>query len=155
MATKVGVPSCSSLEISNSLGYHAWRRLGDVISSLFALGYHDDSQGAAEGPTFLRHLRNTAFARTYSADKNVSIFLGRPPRLLRKYCSFRVPESSAIQRESNGTTSNLPVFQEWTSNGEFDYSMDTRWSACCASFKEDVLNLIGEEDQVVRTERAR
>lgn len=71
--------------VNGDQSYHSWRRLGDVISSLFALGYHE--QIGNKSPPFLSNLRKAAFARAYSADKNIAVFLGRPPRLHRKYRS--------------------------------------------------------------------
>src|SRR6478736_6604121 len=71
------------------IGYESWRRLGDLSSSLFALGYHQQLESSGPIPPFLRSLRQAAFACSYSADKNVSIFLGRPPRISRKFCHFR------------------------------------------------------------------
>ena len=117
-------------------GYYSWRKLGDVISSLFALGYHEQLGHPSITPPFLRELRFVAFSRTYSADKNCSIFLGRPPRMLKRYCP----------------TADLP--QIWEEDERFSYRADTRVHGICASLKEDILDLKGE-DQVMKMQKAR
>lgn len=121
---------------NDCLGYHSWRKLGDVISSLFALGYHEQLGDASSTPAFLRELRFVAFSRTYSADKNCSIFLGRPPRMLKEYCP----------------TACMP--ETWTGNERFTYRADTRVHSICALLKEDVLNLQRQE-QATKLQRAR
>ncbi|KAF2704996.1 hypothetical protein K504DRAFT_506464 [Pleomassaria siparia CBS 279.74] len=116
-------------------GYHSWRKLGDVASSLFALGYHEQLGSKFVVPEYLRVLREEAFNRAYSADKNVSIFLGRPPRINMKYCP--------IARRH---------FQ-WNPEKGFSYTADTWWASLCAALKEDILDL-RKEDQSIRAEKA-
>lgn len=116
-------------------GYSSWRKLGDVISSLFALGYHENLGKEATSPVFLQNLRREALFRAYSADKNVSIFLGRPLRVARKYCPV-------VQRQS-----------PWTSD-IFEYQTETKWSAICAMLKEQVLDL-REESHATKNITAR
>lgn len=86
------------------------------------------------------NLRRTAFARAYSADKNMSIFLGRPPRMLRKYCRFRLPDHLA-EDIHGGDVSLLSNQFDWIADGPFDYMADTRWSGLCSILKEEVLDL--------------
>ncbi|KAF2020495.1 hypothetical protein BU24DRAFT_445707 [Aaosphaeria arxii CBS 175.79] len=121
--------------VDGDQSYHSWRRLGDVVSSLFALGYHEQLGDPSTTAPFLRELRFVAFSRTYSADKNCSIFLGRPPRMLKSYCP----------------TANLP--DTWALDEVFTYRADTRVHHLCASLKEDVLNL-HKEPHEVRLQRA-
>ncbi|KAF9877088.1 hypothetical protein CkaCkLH20_05354 [Colletotrichum karsti] len=131
--------------VNGDQSYLSWRRLGDVASSLFALGYHEQARGAPEAPEFLRSLRQAAFARTYSADKNVSIFLGRPPRILRKYCPINIWD--CLSRDNRAQSLEALQLQfEQTPDGKFDYMADTRWSALCAGLKEETLELFKEKD---------
>lgn len=120
---------------ADCIGYHSWRKLGDVVSSLFALGYHEQLGHPSVTPPFLRDLRFVAYSRTYSADKNCSIFLGRPPRMLKRYCP----------------TADLA--EVWEPNERFSYRADTRVHGICASLKEDVLDL-QRDDQVTRMQKA-
>ncbi|KAF2112247.1 hypothetical protein BDV96DRAFT_497984 [Lophiotrema nucula] len=116
--------------------YASWRRLGDVVSSLFALGYHEQVEDGNALPQWLKDLRQGAFARAYSANTNVSIFLGRPPRMNRKYCHFN------FLGVGIGEGSLQPPL--WRQDGQFDYLTDTKWSALCALLKEEILDLSRE-----------
>ncbi|KAH8423082.1 fungal specific transcription factor domain-containing protein [Aspergillus melleus] len=101
------------------------------MSSMFALGYHENIETKTETPPFLMKVRKTAFARIYSADKNIAIFLGRPPRMSKRFCHFQIPSSSP---DSQGNT-------EWDTDAMPSYTEETRWSALCASLKEEILEL--------------
>lgn len=135
-------------------GYHSWRRLGDVISSLFALGYHRQPDMQPNVPAFLQELRMTAFGRAYSADKNVSIFLGRPPRLHRRYCSFQLPRATGTTIRG-GDRSPLSHPVNWTSDDTFTYVTDTKWSTICAILKSDLLDILEEDDRDQRHRSAK
>ncbi|CVK99227.1 uncharacterized protein FPRN_03716 [Fusarium proliferatum] len=125
-------------------GYESWRRLGDLSSSLFALGYHQQLESNGPIPPFLRSLRQAAFASSYSADKNVSIFLGRPPRISRKFCHFRQLSLDAYYSYT------------WAPDSKLDLFADARWAALCAILKEEIIvELFGEEQFDKRVEKAR
>ncbi|KAJ4304884.1 hypothetical protein N0V90_000412 [Kalmusia sp. IMI 367209] len=108
--------------------YISWRKLGDVISSLYALGYHERLGVNPTVSTSLRSLRELAFARTFSGDRNVSLFLGRPPRMDHKHCLW------------------LPRQLQWDPDAKVDYGAETRWSAICAVLKGETLDLFHQED---------
>ncbi|KAH7015634.1 putative Zn(II)2Cys6 transcription factor [Ilyonectria destructans] len=138
--------------VDGDQSYQSWRKLGDVASSLFALGYHQDTKNSAPVPAFLKDLRQAIFARAYSADKNISIFLGRPSRIHRQQCLFRLPGQDSETSISSPYFS--PEWPEWGQQEHFDYKADTRWYALCAALKEDVLQLFGEECYEERMRRA-
>lgn len=139
--------------VDGDQSYHAWRRLGDVISSIFALGYHEKIMTDGPIPEFLIHLRESVVARVYSADKNVSIFFGRPPRMIHKYCTFGFLEPSSAQNDGNQQATLQ--YLGWTSDQEFDYALDTWWSFICALLKEEVLDLSLENDSGQKQGKAR
>lgn len=123
---------------ANYAGYHSWKRLGDVISSIYALGLHQQTNSDHNSfPPFLLELRRLTFALTYSADKNVSLFLGRPPRIHLKYCKLILPRSDGRVVEPWRTT--------WPQDMPFDYVADIRWGALCGILKEDIMELFGLE----------
>lgn len=124
-----------------------------MISSLYALGYHEQIEKSISVPAFLKDLRRAAFARAYSADKNVSIFLGRPPRIHKKYCRFNLPGYVAENVQERGTPASGSQIK-WTGNENFDYLTDTKWSALCAILKEDILDLFQGASQDERIQRA-
>ncbi|VUC24616.1 unnamed protein product [Clonostachys rosea] len=128
--------------IDGDQSFEAWRRLGDVASSLFALGYHQDTHGGSSIPDFLKGLRSSTFAVSYSADKNVSIFLGRPPRINQKFCQF------------SRTGPDSYFSHEWPPDAKFDSKAESRWAAICAVLKEDILDISGEKNQDDKIRRA-
>ncbi|KAM0424941.1 hypothetical protein ACHAPT_009742 [Fusarium lateritium] len=122
------------------IGYFLWRRVGDVISSTFALGYHENLDTKSDTPQFLIQLRKAAFARIYSADKNVSLFLGRPPRLSKRFACFHLPDSR-LPLDCNTTYEPIAT-REWDPDSVMNYRAETRWSALCAFVKEEVMELL-------------
>lgn len=124
-----------------TLGYHSWRRLGDVISSLYALGYHEHVNMTALTPVTLGNLRSAAFCRTYSADKNVSIFLGRPPRMHRKHSALHLPSEDIVH-----------LFDSMLPSDGFDYSVETCWTTACGILKERVLDLAQNQAEPARAQ---
>ncbi|KAF1979251.1 hypothetical protein BU23DRAFT_576901 [Bimuria novae-zelandiae CBS 107.79] len=113
--------------------YVSWRKLGDVISSLYALGYHER---ASANFLSMVSLREVAFARTFSGDTNVSLFLGRPARIDRKHCRW------------------LPRQFHWSADAAVDYAAETQWSAICAVLKGEALDLFHEADYTEKVKKA-
>lgn len=111
-----------------------------MVSSLYTLGYHQRLDDNGKSPTLLRNLRRAAFARAYSADKNVSIFLGRPPRIHRAYCQ---PELSRYFEFEHDERAQVDVTGSQTSqwSQDFTYYVETQWSAKCAVLKERILEI--------------
>ena len=135
--------------LTSIVGYLSWRKLGDVAASLYALGYHQQQTEAfRSAPPFLRELRQIAFCRTYSADKNVSIFLGRPPRILRKFCQFYLPGTPT---QPTQRASRRPAV--WDSTEKPNFATDSKWAAVCGILKEDILDLFTEENYEERARR--
>ncbi|KAJ5293032.1 uncharacterized protein N7443_008985 [Penicillium atrosanguineum] len=141
----------SHSQVDGDQSYLSWRKLGDVAASLFALGYHQQqTETFRAAPLFLRDIRQIAFCRTYSADKNVSIFLGRPPRIIRKFCHFGLPGNHVL---SSQVATRRPA--TWGPTERPDFVTDSRWAALCAIIKEDILDLFTVEDYDERYRRAR
>lgn len=155
METRVSRYVQFDLHRANDIGYHAWRRLGDAVSSLLALGYHERIQTNPPAPPFLLALRRVTFARVFSYDKNNAVFLGRPPRLHRKFCNLpsAVVDVHTLQNNGHATTS-LMDFGDWPSVGHFDRATDTRWSFLCSLCKGDILDLRREDSQEERVRKS-
>ena len=137
----------------HSIGLNSWRRLGDVISSVLFLGYHQPSKPKPNTPSFLTDLRETCFARIYSDDKNVAVFLGRPPRLSSTFCCFRLPQLPLRLTQSDRTASDRDASandaQHLTLFGaEETITLNTsiRWAALCARLKEKAIEVIHATD---------
>jgi hypothetical protein len=77
--------------VTGDASYLTWRRLGTMISACVAKGLHGEIEVSADVPFWMSELRKRVFAGTYVIDKSLSNFLGRPPRLPRKYCVMQLP----------------------------------------------------------------
>ncbi|RDW58384.1 hypothetical protein BP5796_12314 [Coleophoma crateriformis] len=153
-------------QVYGDQNYLSWRRVGDLISSLFALGYHENiDDQISRVPNFLIQLRKAAFARIYSADKNLAVFLGRPPRLVRTYCVYQLPSNIPglwdIKDNATGTTATgLRPHETLTDTygvretDAINYTADTRCSALFASLKEEILELFRDRDPRRQVDRA-
>lgn len=126
--------------------------MGDVISTIFALGYHEQFNAGEQISLFCKDLRRAALARIYSADKNVAIFLGRPLRLPFRVCKSQLPLMEQDKGDLSWDASSR--FQGcWPSNDQFEPLMETRWSALCAILKEMIMNLSNEQDDAQRRQK--
>jgi hypothetical protein len=130
------------IETDHVTGFCAWRKLGDVIASIYALGYHENIEAKSNVPPFLTDLRKTVFARAFSGDKNIAIFLGRPPRMSKKFVYFQIPSAEANSESEESLQDHNDAQQAWGSTSKISYRAETRWSALCASLKEDILELL-------------
>lgn len=130
--------------VDGDQSYQSWKRLGDVISSIYALGYHENINQRASCPDFLVRLRESIVARAYSADKNVSIFLGRPIRMLRKFCTLQFIDM--LSSRTNFDASPPLYYMGWTPDTEFNFALDTWWAFICALLKEEVMDISLEKD---------
>jgi hypothetical protein len=139
---------------ANDQGYRYWRTLGDVVGSVFALGYHENIDKKPGTPYFLMELRKTVFARSYSADKNVSIFLGRPLRMSKRFCHFQIPHCQSRDVDTS-SVDNQGDIDDWKPDACLNYRSETRWTALCASIKEEILELLFDRSRPSCLDKAR
>ena len=79
-----------SSQVLGDAHYTVWRKLGDLSTAIFARGLH----GLRETPTqsfWLKEMRRRGVAYAYGLDKTLSTFVGRPPRISKRYCNVSVP----------------------------------------------------------------
>ena len=131
--------------MSNTVGYRSWRKLGDVISSVYALGYHQKMEVDARSPQYIVELRRTVFCSLFSADKNVAIFLGRPPRMSQHFCVFQTP-----LHDNEGDEIHI-----WRPNTPVCYRSEMRWAALCAFRKELIVELLSQKKNGDSAQKAR
>ncbi|KPM45974.1 hypothetical protein AK830_g722 [Neonectria ditissima] len=150
-------------QVDGDQSYHSWRRIGDVASSLFALGYHEKiDETTSNIPLFVAELRKATSARVYAADKSLAIFLGRPPRIVKAYCIFQLPANLPNIWDTGDATTAAGQDAERTVVGEtssndlevINYTADTRCSARFAWLKEDVLGLFRHRMSPDQVEKA-
>ena len=99
-------------------------------------------------------LRKTLFARAYSADKNVSIFLGRPSRMSKRFCYFQIPLCPTTS-ERSPLTGDQQAIHVWKPDACMSYEAEACWSALCASVKEEILELLFDRSRFDCFEKAR
>lgn len=134
------------------VGFPIWRKMGDAISTFFALGLHEEIKPGPNTPLFLCQLRKMAFGRVYSADKELSAFLGRPPRLSKKFCTFQLPldiDMSYLELSEEETIrQNKLDSHGWNIDGKIHHVSDTRFATLAGAIREDILGLLlGTGDQ--------
>lgn len=122
-----------------------------MISSISALGYHERLDTKPDTPKFLIQLRKTAFARVYSADKNFALFLGRPLRMSNRFFHFHLPDTRPCTLLEMPPPDETLGPHEWHPDSAVDYSSETRWSALCASIKEEVIELLFDRSRTDRS----
>lgn len=132
--------------------YHSFRKLGDVITSIVTLGYHENLGTPDRVPMFLIDIRRTALARAYSADKNWAIFLGRPPRLCKRYCHLHAAlRQLAVPSGDDDNGPSPPGSQRcilrWREDSKMTIWAETRWTAACASLKEEILEMFNDDSR--------
>ncbi|CAG8145130.1 unnamed protein product [Penicillium nalgiovense] len=71
--------------------YQAWRRLGDLVSTIYAAGLHLETNGAENCPFFLRQWRRRCFVGAFYMDKMIATFVGRPPLMNGRFCTLAAP----------------------------------------------------------------
>jgi len=58
---------------------------------MVAMGLHQGNAENPDMPFFLSQQRKKIFAKVYTHDKSISLFVGRPPRLSYRYCKLEMP----------------------------------------------------------------
>lgn len=111
--------------------------MGAVISSVVALGYHEAP--GTRIAQFSLEIRQALFARIYSADKHTALFLGRPPRLSKRFCTFQLPS-----REYGTFSSWMPggAGDLWLPNARLDQTAMTCWYALSGALQEEIMELL-------------
>ncbi|KAF4996145.1 hypothetical protein FDECE_12570 [Fusarium decemcellulare] len=130
-------------QVDGDQSYHSWKGVGDVASSLFALGYHEKiEEDAPNTPAFITELRKACFARIFAADKSLAVFLGRPPRIVKDYCHFNLP-GNLPGAWGDGVDGRVSAMHELE---PINYTADTRCSALFAALKEEILQLFRKKN---------
>ncbi|OQD82260.1 hypothetical protein PENANT_c022G00561 [Penicillium antarcticum] len=75
--------------------FRPWRKLGELSTTVFALGLHQDS--SADAPFFLAEMRKRTMVAAYTVDKVLATFLGRPPLISWRYCDIQMPLDLSVE----------------------------------------------------------
>ena len=77
-------------EILMTADHGVWRRAGDVVAAIHALGMHCEDADSQE-PIFLREARRRICAAVYRTDKSLADFFGRPAMMCLRYGDRPLP----------------------------------------------------------------
>lgn len=73
------------------LDIHLYRRFGEFVTDLFAMGFHRQQKLESETPFFLSETRKRIFAAVARRDKSLATYVGRPPLIHRLHCDITLP----------------------------------------------------------------
>lgn len=98
-------------------------------------------------PFFLVELRKRIFARLYGSDISLATFLGRPPRMSRRFCCINYPldvEQDTYFLTGDALQQALGALDPsgWNTMGHIRQSASLRWSIVTSMIREDALELL-------------
>ena len=110
------------------------------------MGFHQALPHKAIVPSFVIEMRRRAFAAAYVADKAISTFLGRPPRISKKFSACELPlDLSDEVLWSDGqqlqTAAERLDSRGWNVDGIVQQSTLTRVRMLIAAMRDEVLEL--------------
>jgi chromatin structure-remodeling complex subunit RSC3/30 len=126
--------------------YRVWRRLGDLSTTVFTLGLHQEIKVSPEVPFWLAEIRKRCLATTYAVDKLMATFVGRPPRISRRYCSIQAPldieiADLALSDEELNVKLNQLDPDGWYHDGTMRRSAYMRTFLVISRIREDILEI--------------
>lgn len=71
--------------------YLTWQLTGKVAGVVYALGWHNGIKDDDTVPLYLRETRKRTLCEAYATDIEIATFVGRPPRLNRRYLVLNLP----------------------------------------------------------------
>ena len=124
----------------------AWHRMGEVVDTVISLGYHQEKRADVNTPFYIAELRTRLFDQIYGHDKNISTFLGRPPRLSHRYCVTQLPldlsDEELCLQGAELQTAISRLNDGWNSDNRFRRSTWRRVWAQHARIREDILEIV-------------
>ncbi|CAG8122121.1 unnamed protein product [Penicillium olsonii] len=122
-----------------------WRKLGELSTTVFALGLHQDSSKNA--PFFLAELRKRTMVAAFTVDKVLATFLGRPPLIGWRYCNIQMPldlsmdEIFAEPSVRDAALARLDETTGWNKEGTLKKGVWARTALITSVIREKVLEL--------------
>ncbi|KAF2716129.1 hypothetical protein K431DRAFT_236072 [Polychaeton citri CBS 116435] len=124
--------------------HFVWQRLGDLSAEIFAQGFHQICESPSNLPLFLVQSRKKVFHASYTIDKNLATFFGRPPRIAAYYCSTKLPFDIDDSILLEGSHFHPSAFNSnaWNEDGRFYSATWIRIRSINSQIKEKVLELL-------------
>ncbi|KAK6952442.1 hypothetical protein Daesc_006979 [Daldinia eschscholtzii] len=122
-----------------------WRRFGDLVTDLFALGLHREALYSAETvPFFLSECRRKIFVSAYYIDKVFVLVFNRPPRIPTRHADCKPPfdlsedelfaASPAVLEQARSRLSP----DGWSTDGKCKTTTWARIRYILARFREEI-----------------
>lgn len=89
---------CLMAMIKGESSHATYTLSGEIISSVVAMGFHQDIKMNGRIPFFLLEIRKRLLTQTYSGEIGIATFLGRPPRLSHRYCNLEPPLDLSVSQ---------------------------------------------------------
>ncbi|KAJ5933483.1 hypothetical protein N7454_005812 [Penicillium verhagenii] len=126
------------------IDHAVWRRMGDVSTDIFALGWHQEQPASI--PFFLSESRKRLFASAYRCDKSLASFLGRPPRIAKRYCTLAMPSDLSdedLMRDESEIKDMLATYDQygWRTDTRLKPAAWIRLRFQHSILREDILEL--------------
>ena len=125
---------------------HAWRRLGDLATDLFALGLNREETYSPEiAPFFLVECRRRTFATVCYLDKSFAIVFNRPPRLSSRHADCKLPLELSDEELCEITWGTLPQAKAyltadgWNTDGKYRPTTWARIRCILSHFREETV----------------
>jgi hypothetical protein len=121
--------------------------LNHASSALFADGLHETVKERQKLPFFIINLRQQIFARIYGSDISFAVFLGRPPRVSKRFCFTNMPldvSEDTYYMTGNDLDQELQQLDRagWNIVGLINRSATIRWSMITSTILEDTLETL-------------
>jgi hypothetical protein len=122
-------------------GPHVFRRLGDVITDVFASGIHREILAAS---FCITECRRKTFATIYQVDKYIATLFDLPPRLSRHFSNVTLPmdlsqEELFLERIGLEEALRRVDRDGWSKSGKHTNSTWVRLRYILTSFREEIL----------------
>jgi hypothetical protein len=110
------------------------------------MGLHQPLPPEGGTPIFLAEARKIFIATVYVADKEVCTFLGRPPRISRRYCACQLPldlSEDEVQLEGDELQRSLSKLDEkgWNRHPSVRRTGYIRIRMLTSFIREDILEI--------------
>lgn len=137
------VLTCS---IRGDADFVVWKRSGELFNTVLALGLHQEKKADGKTPFFLAEIRKKSFLYAFANDKGLCTFLGRPPRLLSRYCMIQLPlDLSEKQLYSEGAELEAAIASldesGWNRSGEIRRTTWARVWFINSLIREEILDM--------------
>jgi chromatin structure-remodeling complex subunit RSC3/30 len=135
----------SKFRLTKRTDYRTWQKLGDLTTIVFALGLHQAGDDK-NIPFFLSELRKRIMIGAYGMDKDLALFLGRPPRICKQYCNIQSPLDLTWEELIAAPTVRQAALQKldaqgWNTEGKLGSGARGRTIHLACLIREDILEM--------------